>query len=398
MKQELLIHSTPFFTRMASVEDGQVVAFRLLPMTSILGHVYWGKVVRLVPALNAAFIDIGLKDTVFLAAKDRLHPQKAVQEELRNGERICVQIRKITGEKKGFQVTRRLSFAGHLVLYMPEARGLHCSRQIEPLEAEALKAAGAECADSGGWVIRTAARERALDLKTEMQYWTQLWSQLKTQTPEQIGLLYAAPHPLEQWLCDEGDGASVWMDAPADLTKLRAFVARYPVPIHAQIRQSPGVAFERYGAEKMWSRLHDSQIKLPSGGDLRIQTLDAMTVIDVNSGSSIQGASLADQAFLCDLEAAHQIAREIRLRNLSGQIWIDFIDLLDSEAQRQILEALHQGLARDSSRWSISPYTAGGLVRITRQRSEPPIWELSTTPCVHCQGTGRTRIEGVGKL
>jgi len=400
MSNELLINVTPSETRVALVESGLLQELHLERRGDIsyVGNIYVGRVERVLPGMQAAFVDIGLSRTAFLhateiarsrpelesdAGDETAEPQvPPICEMIREGQWLPVQVIKDPMGSKGARLTTQLSIPSRYLVYLPGSNNVGVSLRIEndderlrlrTLVEEMLGDEPAGTADGTGLIVRTNAegvgrRELTRDLEYLRRLWAGLAGQLKSDR-EAVTCIYEDPETLRRAQAFASTFVDEWTD------RLEGF-------------SGPGPIFDLYGVEDEISRALLRNVSLKSGGHLTIDQTEAMTTIDVNTGGYVGTRNFADTVYKTNLEAAQALARQLRLRNLGGIVIVDFIDMSDDEHKRQVLRMLSQSLARDPARTTVSEISALGLVEMTRKRTTESLEHRLCEPCPHCGGRG----------
>ena len=411
MSEEILINVTPWETRAALVENGvlQEIYIERTRRRGLVGNIYKGRVSRVLPGMQAAFIDIGLERTAFLHAADIVklayeHDEaQAVPADIRGllheGTDVLVQVLKDPLGTKGARLTTRVSIPSRYLVYMPDGRGIALSARIED-EAERerlrglLEAFARELAP-GGYIVRTAGEGAAPEaLRADMLFLNKLWEDLRARAGEvQAGDLVHEDLPLAVRMLRDLSGRGVErvrVDAADTYARMQDFTHRFMPGIGAGVEYytGPRPIFELYGIEEEIQRALERQVPLKSGGHLIIDQTEAMTTIDVNTGAYVGHRNLEDTILKTNLEAAETISRQLRLRNLGGIIIIDFIDMDDEEHKRLVRQALEQALAHDHAKTQVTGLSALGLVEMTRKRTRESLEHILCQPCPTCAGRG----------
>jgi ribonuclease G len=402
-------------TRVALVENGvlQEILVERERSKGIVGNIYRGKVVRVLPGMQAAFVDIGLERASFLHASDifvrdangmeqRSHDSADIRTLLREGQSLVVQVNKDPLGTKGARLTTHLSVSSRFLVYMPQTAHVGVSQRIEE-EAERvrLKALVAECAEAegmqseGGFIVRTAAEGAGRDeVLADIRFLKRLWRKLAermtgTVTP---ALIYEdLPLHLRTMRDLVRPGLEkIRIDAPARHPDLITFAANYIPELvdRIELYQSERPLFDLYGIEAEMQKALARKVELKSGGYLIIDQTEAMTTVDVNTGAFVGHRNLEETIYKTNLEAAATLARQLRVRNLGGIIIIDFIDMQDPEHQRQVLRTLEKAMERDYAKTSITGVSELGLVQMTRKRTRESLGHVLCEPCPLCQGRG----------
>lgn len=408
MSEEILINITPMETRVALVENGvlQEVHIERTLRRGIVGNIYKGKVVRVLPGMQAAFVDIGLERAAFIHASEISDREGTAVETIsalvHEGKALVVQVTKDPIGTKGARLTTHLSIPSRYLVYMPRTPHVGISLKIEDeVERERLKQVVAGCVEqegideAGGFILRTAAEgARAEDILVDILYVRRLWLQIT----QQMG---AAPAPsviyedLPLALRTLRDLANprlekVRIDSRETFQKVEQFVQELMPGVEELLEHYPGERpiFDLYSVEDEIQKAMERKVMLKSGGHLVIDQTEAMTTIDVNTGAFVGHRNLEETIFKTNLEAATSIARQLRLRNLGGIIIIDFIDMEDEEHQRQVQRTLEKQLERDHSKTNIIGITELGLIQMTRKRTRESLEQVLCEPCPCCQGRG----------
>ncbi|MBS1200182.1 MAG: ribonuclease [Proteobacteria bacterium] len=415
MSTELLVNVTPRESRAALVENGvlQEVFLERANRRGLISNIYKGKVARVLPGMQAAFIDIGLDRTAFLHANDIVAPPlvedgietarpENVRQLVSEGDEILVQVLKDPLGTKGARLTTYITLPSRFLVYMPKGRGIGISARVENegertrlREAVQLFAAPGE---PGGWIVRTAAEDCAIEaLRADMMFLQRLWDVVRTRgLTARAGQLVHEDLPLELRVLRDQLGQHidrVLVDSPAAHARMVEFVRTFVPESASRIEQAAAnrPIFDIYGVDDEITRALDRKVPLKSGGYLMIDQTEAMTTIDVNTGAFVGHRNLEDTIFRTNLEAAVAIARQLRLRNLGGIIIVDFIDMQDEEHRRQVLQALEKALAADHAKTHVSAVSPLGLVEMTRKRTRESLEHLMCRACPTCEGRGFVR-------
>jgi ribonuclease G len=413
MSLEILVNTTPRETRAAFVENGvlQELHIERVSRRGLVSNLYKGRVSRVLPGMQAAFVDIGLDRTAFLHAADiaYMRPDETVValptiDDIRRlvnpGDEILVQVIKDPIGTKGARLTTFVALPSRYLVYMPRGEGVGISTRIEEeAERTRLKAAVSERlsrnGDAGGYIVRTAAAGVSSEsLSDDMAYLDKLWAHVRTSALKaRPGEIVHEDLPLTMRLLrDElARGVSrVLIDSPTEHERMiefaRAFIPGSTTALELYNGQRP--IFDLHGIEEEISRALDRKVPLKSGGHLVIDQTESMTTIDVNTGAYVGTRNLEETIFRTNLEAAVAIARQLRLRNLGGIIIIDFIDMKDESHRRQVLTALERALAGDRAQTHIVSLSPLGLVEMTRKRTRESLEHLLCQPCPSCEGRG----------
>ena len=409
MGQEILINVTPQETRVAILEHGIAQELHIERSSSlgIVGNIYRGKVCRVLPGMQSAFVEIGLQRAAFLHVADIMEchidgePQteRPIQDVLREGQSIIVQVIKEPIGTKGARLTTEISIAGRFLVFLPHQDHIGVSQRIEDEdEREMLRNRLLGLLPekrSGGFIIRTMS-ETATDeeLLADIDYLQKVWAKIEADSPkanERSLVFYDLSLP-KRMLRDvvNDETVSIRVDSKETYAQLKEFaelyVAKAVKPLYHYQGERP--IFDFYNIEKEIELALSRKVELKSGGYLIFDQTEALTTVDVNTGSFVSGKNLSDTIFKTNLEAAQCIARQLRLRNLGGIIIIDFIDM-DEDAQREtVLEELKKAVSDDRARTGVNGFTPLGLVEMTRKRTRESLAHLLCEPCDACQGRG----------
>jgi len=417
MSEEILINVTPVETRVALVENGmlQEVYIERTSRKGIVGNIYKGKVVRVLPGMEAAFVDIGLERAAFIHASDVVDlagPGNDVAEEaprvipdirtlLREGQSIVVQVTKDPIGTKGARLTTQLSIPSRYLVYMPAVSHVGVSQRIEDeTERNRLKeliqtTAMSPDLDSGGYILRTAAEGAGEEeIQLDMAYLNRISASImerssKVQAPavvyEDLPLFIRTVRDLVRPQTEK-----IRIDSRESYNRVLEFSDEFVVGLREQIEYYPGERplFDLYSVEDEIQKALSRKVQLKSGGYVIIDQTEAMTTIDINTGGFVGHRNLEETIFKTNLEAARAISRQLRLRNLGGIIIIDFIDMEDPEHRRQVLRMLEKMVERDHARTKITGVSELGLVEMTRKRTTESLGQLLCAPCPVCDGRG----------
>src|SRR5271155_3511210 len=400
MGTEILINASTHEARAAVVEGGVLQeGFIERPnRRGLISNIYKGRVSRVLPGMQAAFIDIGMERTAFLHASDILDTRHAslgleaprsenIRSLVAEGNEILVQVVKDPLGTKGARLTTYVTLPSRFLVYMPQGRGVGVSARIEAeAERERLRAAvqaGVDAQDSAGFIVRTAAEDSTPEaLRADMLYLRKLWEFVRQKgLRTQPGNLVHADLPLHLRILRDllrPDVDKVLIDQASAHREMREFAGTFMpealprIELYGEARP----VFELHHVEEEIQKALDRKVSLKSGGYLIIDQTEAMTTIDVNTGAFVGHRNLEETIFRTNLEAAVTIARQLRLRNLGGIIIIDFIDMEEAEHRRQVIAALERALSADRAQnhsVSLSPL---GLVEMTRKRTRESLEHL----------------------
>jgi ribonuclease G len=420
MTEEILVNVTPQETRVAVLAAGQVqeLVIERAASRGLVGNLYMGKVARVLPGMQSAFVEIGLERAAFLHVADIWGHRKAgangggeagsaengrpIERILAEGQPVLVQVLKDPIGTKGARLSTQLSLAGRLLVYLPQDPHIGISQRIEDEAGRtALRERLRELVpadEKGGFILRTLAEGASEDeLRADIEYLRKLWRDLGARAlgAQPPRLVYQDLSLAERVLRDmvSGDTAKVRVDSRENYQKLDAFAAAYMPSLRARLEHYTGERplFELYNVETEIEKALARRVDLKSGGTLVIDQTEAMTTIDVNTGGFVGHRNFDDTVFKTNLEAAQAIARQLRLRNLGGIIVVDFIDMDSMDHRAAVLEEFRKALARDRTRMTVSGFTALGLVEMTRKRTRESLAHVLCEPCAACGGRGEVK-------
>src|SRR4051812_9641089 len=410
MNEQILINVTPQETRVAVTEQGAVQELHVERSSSrgLVGNIYLGRVCRVLPGMQSAFVEIGLPRAAFLHVADIWNArngngvERPIEKILSEGQTLLVQAVKDPIGSKGARLSTQASIAGRLLVYLPQDPHIGISQRIEDeAEREHLRERVHSLlppGETGGFIVRTVA-EAATDaeLTADIEYLVTLWKQIQAaaQTAAPQASLYQdlslATRVLRDLVSDSTE--RIIVDSRETFAKVQEFAERYSrqaVPILEQYTGERPL-FDLFAVEEEIQRALGRRVDLKSGGYVIIDQTEAMTTIDVNTGSYVNGRNFDDTIFKTNLEAAHAIARQLRLRNLGGIIILDFIDMENNEHRNAVLLELKKTLSRDRTKVSVSNFSALGLVEMTRKRTRESLAHILCEPCPACAGKGQVK-------
>lgn len=411
MSEEILINVTPVETRVAVVENGmlQEVYIERSSRRGIVGNIYKGKVVRVLPGMEAAFVDVGLERAAFIHVSDIIRDTNGDEEKpsqdiallLREGQSLVVQVIKDPIGTKGARLTTQLSIASRYLVYMPGVNHIGISQRIEEEEErERLRTLVQSCKseedeDVTGFIVRTAAEGAGEDaFMADIHFLERLWKKLEQRIQEspEPAVIYQDLPLYTRAIRDlvKPQSEKIRIDSRESFQKVKEFAENFLIDVSERLEYYPGERpiFDLYNIDDEIQKALGRKVQLKSGGYLIIDQTEAMTTIDVNTGAFVGHRNLEETIFKTNLEAARTIGRQLRLRNLGGIIILDFIDMEDEEHQRQVLRMLEKMLERDHARTTISCVSELGLVEMTRKRTTESLGQTLCEPCSVCDGTG----------
>jgi ribonuclease G len=412
MSTEILINAGTHEARAAVVENGvlQEVFLERSSRRGLISNIYKGRVSRVLPGMQAAFVEIGMERTAFLHASDIFDPRheatgieaprtENIRSLVAEGNEILVQVVKDPLGTKGARLTTYITLPSRYLVYMPQGRGVGVSARIEDeAERERLRSAvlaGLEPDENAGYIVRTAAEDAPPEaLRADMIYLRRLWEFVRQKgLRTDPGHLVHADLPLHLRILRDllrPDFERVLVDQANAHREMREFAGAFIPEIMPRIElyEERRPIFELHHVEEEIQKALDRKVSLKSGGYLIIDQTEAMTTIDVNTGAFVGHRNLEETIFRTNLEAAVTIARQLRLRNLGGIIIIDFIDMEEPEHRRQVLQALERALGDDHVKTNISSVSPLGLVEMTRKRTRESLEHLLCQACPTCEGRG----------
>ncbi|KAF1018113.1 MAG: ribonuclease G [Burkholderia sp.] len=416
MNEEILINITPQETRVALVQQGAVQELhveRTLTRGRV-GNIYLGKVVRVLPGMQSAFIDIGLERAAFLHVADIWQPRlpsdthnsapphQPIEKTVYEGQTLMVQVIKDPIGTKGARLSTQISIAGRTLVYLPQEPHIGISQKIESeAEREAVRArliAVIPVEEKGGYIVRTIAEDATgEELSADVTYLRKTWATIVAQAHRlsPTSLLYLdldlALRVLRDFAND--DTSKIQVDSRETFARLWTFAREFTPEVSTRLHHytSERPLFDLYNIETEIQSALSRRVDLKSGGYLMIDQTEAMTTIDVNTGGYVGTRNFDNTIFKTNLEATHTIARQLRLRNLGGIIIIDFIDMENAEHRDAVLGELKKALSRDRTRVTVNGFSLLGLVEMTRKRTRESLAHVLCEPCPLCQGKGQVK-------
>ncbi len=428
MPSEILINVRPVETRVAYIENGALIDLKIERKTSptMVGSVHRGKVIRVLPGMQAAFVDIGLDRAAFLyvgdvrsdmdsdpaelfdseSVEEIIEPVEAevqkprIQELLTEGQQILVQVAKDPIGSKGARITTHISLPGRHVVFMPTVVHLGVSRRIaDEQERDRLKEIVQKAQPNGGVIVRTAGEGASeANIIADLDYLNRLWQEIQKNYEKKRGpgavhteldvelraLRDLLNEDIERVVTDEEESYR------KILNFLNQFMPKYKNKV--SLYKDPKPLFDLYEIDLEISRSMERKIWLKSGGYIVIDEAEALVVVDVNTGRYVGKKDLEDTILKTNLEALREIAHQLRIRNCGGIIIIDFIDMEKEAHREKVLEALREELARDRAHTSVTSMSNLGLVEMTRKRIRPSLVKTLCEPCHYCDGKGYLKL------
>ena len=416
MSDEILINSTPVQTRVAVVESGILAEVHVERRNhkGLVGNIYLGRVMRVLPGMQAAFVDIGLGRASFLHVSDmvtlgsdgleiRSDETRDIRDIVCEGQSVVAQVVKDPLGTKGARITTHLSVSSRYLVFMPHTHHVGISQRIEDeAERDRLRALVEELAAGlgvgGGFIVRTAAEGVGAEgLDADMRFLLRLWASVRENTArvsapslvhEDLPLAMRTLRDLVRPGLEK-----IRIDSTENFEKLRQFAEEFvPEAVGLlELYQGERPIFDLYSVEDEIGKALGRRVQLKSGGYLIFDQTEAMSTIDVNTGAFVGTRNLEETIYKTNLEAANALARQLRVRNLGGIIIIDFIDMQDPEHRRQVLRNLERALERDPARTTISTVSELGLVQMTRKRTRESLERTLCETCSTCQGRGTVK-------
>jgi ribonuclease G len=423
VRKELLINATPPETRVALLEDGRTVEVlhERRQRQGLVGNVYLGRVHRVLPGMQAAFVSIGLERDAFLYVEDVL-PRSAdfdpedlgpesegeggserprIDDLVKEGQELVVQVTKDPLAGKGPRVAANLSLPGRTLVYLPGVREVGISRRItDESERERLRQILEAFPGDGGFIARTAAHGASpAEFAAEHRYLLDLAARIerKAENSSAPAVLHRELDLAQRAVRDlvTTDFEAIRVDDEATHTRLAEFLAAVAPPLVYRLEhyRRPEPLFETFGVEAEIENALKSRVVLPSGSSIVIHQTEALVAIDINTGKYVGKEDLEETVYATNLEAIPEVARQIRLRDLGGLLVVDFIDMIDAGHRQEVFERFEAELAKDRARFRMLPVSEFGLIEITRQRSRGNLEKLLTRSCPDCAGSGRVKTD-----
>jgi len=419
MQQDILINWSPQETRVAIVETGalQEIHVERTLERGLVGNVYIGKVARVLPGMQSAFIDIGLDKAAFLHVADLMSsvaarhadsdqtnppPLLPIEKQVFEGQSLMVQIIKDPIGTKGARLSSQISIAGRLLVFLPQDQHIGVSQKIPFEQRETLRARLQKLAsgnsnqdDSGGFILRTNGEDASdQELSEDIRYLRKMWAQIKESslrlpTPS---LLRQDLNLLQRVLRDlvNEETQTIRIDSSEQFNLLHAFGFEFmPASVSKlQLYKGERPIFDLFNIDEEIAKALGRRVDLKSGGYLIVDQTEALTTVDVNTGGFVGARNFDDTIFKTNLEAAGAIARQLRLRNLGGIVIADFIDMVREDHREAVLEEFRKQLSKDRVKTQVSGYSALGLVEMTRKRTRESLAHVLCEPCAVCEGKG----------
>jgi ribonuclease G len=419
MARDLIVSTNPQETRVALLEDGVVSELFLEreAQRGIVGSIYRGRVTRVLPGMQSAFVDLGLERDAFLHAADVFEelPENLltademtaarsapIEERLHEGQEVVVQVLKEPMGTKGARITSHVSLPGRYLVLMPTVEHVGVSRRITDEEERRrlktiLKQVRGE-RGGGGLIARTAGQGKTPEaFLRDGRYLSRTWDEVRALASRQRApvLLYREPSLVERLLRDllSEDVASIRLDDPRAFERVLEVVRALEPALAPRVRlhTGPTALMDECGVSAEVDRALRSKVWLPGGGYIVINQTEALVAVDVNTGRFVGTSQLEDTLLKANLDAVREIVHQIRLRDLGGIIVVDFIDMEERRSRREVLRALEQELHKDRSPTKLLSVNEFGLVIITRKRVKQSLERLLMQPCPYCSGSGQVK-------
>ena len=422
MQQDILINWSPQETRVAVVETGAVQELHVERTLErgLVGNVYLGRVARVLPGMQSAFIDIGLERAAFLHVADLMSSVAArhtesdgnapaavipIEKQVFEGQSLMVQVIKDPIGTKGARLSSQISIAGRLLVFLPQDQHIGVSQKIPLEQREALRRRlqklaeeGAPNGQTGGFILRTNGEDSTdAELSEDIAYLRKTWARIKDASVRlpSMSLLHQDLSLLQRVLRDlVGETTqTIRIDSGEQFQKLREFGAEFMPAATEKLQLYKGERpiFDLYGIDDEVARALGRRVDLKSGGYLIVDQTEALTTVDVNTGGYVGARNFDETIFKTNLEAAGAIARQLRLRNLGGIIVADFIDMIREDHREAVLAEFRKQLSRDRVKTMVSGFSALGLVEMTRKRTRESLAHMLCEPCPICEGKGSVK-------
>ena len=421
MQQDILINWSPQETRVAVVEHGAVQELHIERTLErgLVGNVYLGKVSRVLPGMQSAFIDIGLERAAFLHVADvwqrqdggeapmfarKGEPQVPIEKQVFEGQSLMVQVIKDPIGTKGARLSTQISLAGRLLVFLPQDDHVGVSQKIPVAERETLRArlqalvGDKSTGGGGGFILRTNGEDSSdAELAEDIAYLRKTWARTKEASLKLpvMSLLHQDLDLLQRVLRDlVGEHTqTIRIDSMEQFHRLRAFGQEFMPAAAGKLQHYKGERpiFDLYSIDEEVTKALGRRVDLKSGGYLIVDQTEALTTVDVNTGGFVGARNFDDTIFKTNLEAAQAIARQLRLRNLGGIIIVDFIDMVRDDHQQAVLTEFTKQLARDRVKTTAGGFSQLGLVEMTRKRTRESLAHMLCEPCSVCQGAGQVK-------
>ncbi|MEO7887349.1 MAG: ribonuclease G [Polaromonas sp.] len=420
MQQDILINWSPQETRVAVVEHGAVQELHVERTLErgLVGNVYLGKVARVLPGMQSAFIDIGLDRAAFLHVADLMssinsrHAEaegpnaggsttasspQPIEKQLFEGQAVMVQVLKDPIGSKGARLTAQISIAGRLLVFLPQDNHIGVSQKIPPKQREELRQrVQALTSDmGGGFILRTNGEDASdAELAEDITYLRKTWARIKDASLRlpPASVLHQDLNLLQRVLRDlvVEDTQTIRIDSREQFQSLKAFAVEFMPATEPKLQHYSGERpiFDLFNIDEEIAKALGRRVDLKSGGYLIIDQTEALTTVDVNTGGFVGARNFDDTIFKTNLEASQAIARQLRLRNLGGIVIVDFIDMIKENHRDAVLTEFQKQLSRDRIKTTVNGFSALGLLEMTRKRTRESLAHQLCEPCSACMGKG----------
>jgi len=429
MSVELLVNVAPFETRIARIENGQPEEIYIERERGLKGNIYKGRVQRVLPGIQAAFIDIGMEKAGFLYAGDIATAKQQVDSFtedmeqtdeadnaaatsdsspsrrnappisglLKDGQNLMVQVSREPIASKGPRMTSQIGLPGRYLVYMPNLDHIGIARRLEdPVERERLlNICKSMNLQQGGIIIRTVAEgKEEPELRQDLDFLLRLWADIEKRAKNSApgSMIHKELNLYLRVMRDYVDAEveKIHIDSREAYDTMKKFARRFMPEVAKKLYYYPGnrPIFDVYGVEETMERALQRRVPLKSGGHIVIDQTEALIAIDVNSGSFVGSRNMEETGFKTNLEAVHEIVHQLRLRNLGGIIVVDFIDMQEEQNKLKLIEVLEEALKRDKAKNHIVQFSELGLVEMTRKRTRDSLGRILLTECSRCHGVG----------
>lgn len=414
MQQDILINWSPQETRVAIVEHGAVQELHVERTLErgLVGNVYLGKVARVLPGMQSAFIDIGLERAAFLHVADVWHPpaegeslsaarasqpQIPIEKQVFEGQSLMVQVIKDPIGTKGARLSTQISIAGRLLVFLPQDDHIGVSQKIPTAQRDALRSRMQQLVgpEGGGFILRTNGEDASdAELADDIHYLRKAWARIKDAALKlpATSLLHQDLNLLQRVLRDlVGENTqTIRVDSKEQFEVLKAFGHEFMPMAAEKLQHYKGERpiFDLFAIDEEIAKALGRRVELKSGGYLIVDQTEALTTVDVNTGGFVGARNFDDTIYKTNLEAAQAIARQLRLRNLGGIIIVDFIDMVREDHREMVLAEFKKQLARDRVKTMAGGFSQLGLVEMTRKRTRESLAHMLCEPCPSCEGKG----------
>ena len=418
----LFLSVSPFETRVALRENTRLVSYRAERhrTSSVVGNLYKGRVTRVLPGMQAAFVDVGLARDAFLYVREAggilddfsdIFPtadgelgapgplSSDIGDLLRLGQEVLVQVVKDPLGTKGARLTTHITLPGRFLVYLPTVRQRGVSRRItDPDERSRLKAIIDGFPGNHGWIVRTAGEGRGQpELEADRDYLLRLWARIQgvCERSRAPSLTHHELSPVLRTVRDTFTQAiqELWVDDDESFQEILDFLEQCEPALVPRVKlfRKTSDLMAAFGIDRELEKALRPKVWLKSGGYLVVNQTEALVAIDVNTGKYVGSTSLEETAFAINLEAVREIVRQLRLRHLGGIVVIDFIDMLSADHREAVYRTLQEELASDPARTQLLPMSDIGLVQLTRKRTRPSLERTLSRECPYCHGSGRIK-------